>query len=265
MKKTNIRRAIFLSISTKFWFLFLLFLSLSACSRRRTPPSYPPSSHKPPSVSLVGYSIQVGAFSQLNNAIRLTERLRRTFPDAFYFRHPSGLYKVRFGTYSSRKDALKDGNRAVKNGIIEEYYVVSPEDFPLVRPDILSHPDLRNALVKTAFSFIGLPYQWGGDSPEEGFDCSGLTMAVYELNGLRLPRHSSAQFNSGVSVSTSKLQKGDLVFFRTNRHGSVSHVGIYIGNDQFIHAPSSGKTIRRESMQNSYFSKRFVGARTFLR
>ncbi|MEQ8162785.1 MAG: C40 family peptidase, partial [Smithellaceae bacterium] len=97
-----------------------------------------------------------------------------------------------------------------------------------------------------------------------GFDCSGLTMTVYQLNGLDLPRHSATQYDAGNPIDKKNLQKGDLVFFATNSDGKVSHVGIYIGNGRFIHAPSRGKNIRVESMSCNFFARRFVGARTYL-
>ena len=89
-------------------------------------------------------------------------------------------------------------------------------------------------------------------------------MAVYQLNGLDLPRTSKEQFSVGGYIRPQHLQKGDLVFFATSGGKRVSHVGIYAGNNSFIHSPSKGKTIRITSLNNKYFMKRYIGARTYL-
>jgi cell wall-associated NlpC family hydrolase len=123
---------------------------------------------------------------------------------------------------------------------------------------------LRNEIVTTAQTFIGVPYRWGGVSPEHGFDCSGLSMAVYHLNGLNLPRSSEAQWEAGSPVNRSRLSKGDLVFFATSGRGKISHVGIYVGENTFIHAPGRNKRIRLDSLSKRYFRRRYVGARTYL-
>ena len=90
-------------------------------------------------------------------------------------------------------------------------------------------------------------------------------MAVYQLNGLNLPRSSIEQFMAGTRIERSELAKGDLVFFSTNGGRKTSHVGIYTGEDRFIHAPSRGKTIRSDSLSEGYYAARYVGARTYLR
>ncbi|MFN2590080.1 MAG: NlpC/P60 family protein [Actinomycetota bacterium] len=95
------------------------------------------------------------------------------------------------------------------------------------------------AAVEAAYSVLGVPYQWGGSSPESGFDCSGLTMWSWAHGGVSLPHSSSAQYYSLPHVSVSNLQPGDLVFFYTPIH----HVGIYVGGDQMIHAPHSGSYV----------------------
>jgi cell wall-associated NlpC family hydrolase len=118
--------------------------------------------------------------------------------------------------------------------------------------------------VRTARSFIGVPYLWGGDSADEGFDCSGFTMAVYQYNGLMLPRTSRDQSEMGTPVGRNRLERGDLVFFSTNNTGKVSHVGVYIGGGRFIHAPGRGKRIGIESLDSKYYSARYAGGRSLL-
>jgi len=123
---------------------------------------------------------------------------------------------------------------------------------------------LREQLVKTARDFIGIPYLWGGTSPENGLDCSGLVLAVYQLNGLDLPRVSRDQYAAGIPVGRDRMQKGDLVFFAKGKDKPISHVGIYIGNGRFIHALRRGQTIRVESLSREYYANRYMGSRTYL-
>ncbi len=215
-------------------------------------------------LSRMGYSIQIGAFSNLDNAVRLTKALDNNELNAYYFVHKTGLYKVRFGNFSSRETALRKAESLRATGIIEEYYIVSPGDYAIVRDRQYASGNLREELVETARSFIGLPYRWGCSSVEEGFDCSGLTMAVYQLNGLNLPRSSREQYQSGIPVEKNELKRGDLVFFATSKSKRVSHVGIYTGDNKFIHAPGKGKKIRVSSLSSRYFKNRYAGAKTFL-
>jgi cell wall-associated NlpC family hydrolase len=87
---------------------------------------------------------------------------------------------------------------------------------------------------------------------------------VYQLNGLNLPRNSAKQFDEGDIISKDSLQKGDLIFFSEKGSNRVSHVGIYIGDDKFIHASSHGKEIRIDSLSSDYFTRQYIGARTYL-
>jgi cell wall-associated NlpC family hydrolase len=205
----------------------------------------------------VRFTIQVGAFAQLDNAVRLTENLQQNGLNAYHFIDPSGLYKVRFGNYATRKTAQREAEILQGRGIIDEYYVLSPQLAGF-------YTDIRTALVKTARSFIGIPYKWGGESPDEGFDCSGLTMTVYQLNGLDLPRTSRQQWAVGNPIRRSELDRGDLIFFATSGGSRVSHVGIYAGDNRFIHAPGRGKKIRTASLASAYYRKRYLGARRYM-
>lgn len=123
--------------------------------------------------------------------------------------------------------------------------------------------NMASDLVVSAMNFIGVPYKYGGQTSEGGFDCSGFTRYVYEHSvGLILPRRADEQAKAAgmVEVKRDDLQPGDLVFFRTLKH-AFSHVGIYIGDHRFIHSPRSGAEVRIEDMQNAYWSSRFNGAR----
>ena len=117
------------------------------------------------------------------------------------------------------------------------------------------------AATDDAMSLIGVRYKRGGTSPETGFDCSGFVQHVFrEGMGLILPRTSREISKEGLAVKKTELQPGDLVFFNTMRR-TFSHVGIYLGEGQFIHSPRSGGKVRIEDMRESYWAKRYEGAR----
>ncbi len=118
-----------------------------------------------------------------------------------------------------------------------------------------------SAIISTAKSYIGVPYVWGGTTPN-GFDCSGFTQYVLKKHGVSIPRVTSEQYSAGTAVSKSNLRVGDLVFFTTYKPGP-SHVGFYIGSGKFIHA-SSSKGVTISDLSNSYFSGRYIGARRVL-
>jgi cell wall-associated NlpC family hydrolase len=122
--------------------------------------------------------------------------------------------------------------------------------------------DTASDLVLSAMNFLGVPYRRGGVS-DDGFDCSGFTRHVFELSiGLVLPRRADEQAkDSGLlAVRREELKPGDLVFFNTMRR-TFSHVGIYVGEDKFIHAPRPGGEVRVDDMRQSYWAQRFTGAR----
>src|SRR3546814_870695 len=113
----------------------------------------------------------------------------------------------------------------------------------------------------TALSVLGIKYRYGGEAPNTGFDCSGLVIYAAEKSlGLKLPRRSAEIAQEGISVKRNELKRGDLVFFNTRGH-RFSHVGIYLGNREFVHAPRTGAVVRVESMDVAYWKKRYNGAR----
>ncbi len=227
------------------------------------PPTTPASAAPSAAVTRTGYTVQVGAFSIPDNARRLAQALNDIGLDAYYFSQRSGLYRVRFGDFPSRDAAVREAERLLGQELVEDYFIVGPEDHPVYRRS-LSGEDLREKLVATAESFIGVEYTWGGTSMREGIDCSGLVRAVYQLNGLSLPRTMTDQYQAGTTVSRDRLQKGDLVFFSVSPGRPISHVGIYVGQNVFIHAPGKGKKVREASLDGLYFKERFSGARAYL-
>ncbi|MCP4745115.1 MAG: hydrolase [Desulfobacteraceae bacterium] len=206
------------------------------------------------------YTIQIGAFHEAVKAAEFAQNLDDLGLDAYYFIDADGLYKVRFNHFELKDDAVKLAKKLQSRGRIQDYYIAQP-----YWPGKENGLGFRDSLIKTAMRFIGVRYRWGGVSAENGFDCSGLTMIVYRLNGMRLPRDASSQYYAGKQISRESLKKGDLVFFATGgRSHLVTHVGIYTGNNKFIHAPRTGKTVRTSSLENGYYKKRYLGARTYL-
>ena len=215
----------------------------------------------PKKLSGIQFTIQVGAFSDTERAATLASELNLKGVDAYYFIDEDGLSKVRFEHFETRKAALRRAFQLQALGWIDDFITIGPVGLNhRIKPRI----SLGQKIVRTAGRFIGTAYRWGGESADAGFDCSGLTMTVYRLNGLDLPRNSRDQFRAGTPIKRSALKEGDLVFFATRRHSlRVSHVGIYTGGGRFIHAPGRGKSIRTASLSNGYFNLRFVGARRY--
>jgi cell wall-associated NlpC family hydrolase len=116
-------------------------------------------------------------------------------------------------------------------------------------------------VVVGALNMIGVRYQWGGNSPDSGLDCSGFVRYVFrDTLGMTLPRRAEEMSQVGEKVKMTDLKPGDLVFFNTMRR-TFSHVGIYIGDNKFVHSPSTGSRIRVDELDDGYWEKRFTGAR----
>ena len=243
---------------TRWYLLCLLVVVLAACAGDRPRTTPPAGGRASAPLPAIDYTIQVGAFSTVERAARYAEQLAAVGLDAYHFIDRDGLSKVRFERFRTKTDARHRALELQARGLIESFYIVRP-----VRAGP-RRETLGSDLVRTARRFIGSPYRWGGTSARSGFDCSGLTMTVYRLNGLELPRSASAQHRAGAPVARSDMRPGDLVFFATGRRGRVSHVGIYTGRGEFIHAPGRGKTIRTAMLDNGYFRSRYKGARRYL-
>jgi cell wall-associated NlpC family hydrolase len=138
-----------------------------------------------------------------------------------------------------------------------------------VRPSSLKlrgdAPESRERIVARAHELLGHRYSWGGASLETGFDCSGLLVYLYRsVANRKLPRTTQSMLaQRNAAITRSQLKPGDAVFFSHNGSARASHVGLYIGDNRFIHAPSSGKTIRINSLDEPYWQRTYVTARNF--
>ena len=137
----------------------------------------------------------------------------------------------------------------------------APRQWGTVAP---TDPAAANAVLMRAISLVGTPYRWGGNTPETGFDCSGLVNYVYrDMLDLPLPRNSRALADyQGPRIPPERLSPSDLVFFGTG--GTVTHVGIYVGEGRFVHAPSTGGTVRLDRLDGSYWRDHYSGAKRVL-
>ena len=133
--------------------------------------------------------------------------------------------------------------------------------WPQVQP---ADPAAANAVLMRAISLVGTPYRWGGNTPESGFDCSGLVNYVFhDMLDLRLPRTSrELAAYQGPRIPEDRLAPADLVFFGSG--GGVSHVGIYVGEGRFVHAPSTGGTVRLDHLDGPYWRDHYSGAKRVL-
>ncbi|MCL2760569.1 MAG: NlpC/P60 family protein [Desulfuromonadales bacterium] len=238
-------------------------------------------------ISRLGYSIQVGAFSDVKNAERLSSKLQEKGIDAFYFRKESGVYVVRFGDYKKRAAAVSAARKLVAENYIGSYFIASPHDNVFVEPQKVGEnvkhgtpesaptsPQISNVkgndrnmgviAAKTAERFVGIPYLWGGNTVVDGMDCSGFVKAVYNLCGVNIPRTSAEQFKVGTPVEKSELAPGDLLFFGATP-GKVSHVAIYIGDGKFVQAPKRGDDIKISLLSEKYYTSHYIGAKRYFK
>ncbi|CEO30366.1 C40 family peptidase [Paraclostridium sordellii] len=159
-------------------------------------------------------------------------------------------------------------NSDVVNNNNNDTDVEKPVQKPVEKPAEKPAPPVNNtnaasAVVNMAYSKLGSPYVWGAEGPNT-FDCSGLTSYVFRnAAGVSLPRTSGSQYGVGTSVSKANLQPGDLVFFATGG-GGISHVGIYVGGGQMIHAPQTGDVVKVSNINSSYWQNAYVGAKRVL-
>lgn len=149
---------------------------------------------------------------------------------------------------------LVDGWYKLENGYISADYVVKAD------ASEAQSSGKAQEIVNCAMQYLGCAYVYGGSSPR-GFDCSGFTSYVYAQCGVKINRTASAQLNNGYAVSRSELQPGDLVMFKSGGSKPASHVGIYIGNGQFVHSSAPGVGVVVDSLNSNFYSRTYVGAR----
>lgn len=141
-----------------------------------------------------------------------------------------------------------------------------PPPAPVVQAPFEQFSPAADDVLLRAIGLVGTPYVYGGNTPQSGFDCSGLIGYVYrDATGIVLPRSTRELIAMPVpSIGRDALQTGDLVFFATAGGGRVSHAGIYVGEGRFVHAPSSGGTVRLESLSTAYWQKSYLNAKRVL-
>ncbi len=142
------------------------------------------------------------------------------------------------------------------------------DEVQTIKPKIVSNEyqkfDPRKIIVQNAIQNLGRPYKWGGTSPKNGFDCSGLIVYTHQKANIQIPRTAKAQFLSGKPLAKKNLKPADLVFFKNPYSEKVYHVGIYIGENTFVHAPGKGKQVTYGYLSNPYFRKHYIGSKTYL-
>ncbi len=200
-----------------------------------------------------GYGVVTGSFVYIRQSASTDSMAVATLADGSYV----------------QITGVKDGWLQVKHGKFTGFmhpHYVEPSKPPVTKVNTVSKAAQKKItegqrIVNTAKQYIGIRYTWGGVSPSQGFDCSGFTQYVYRQCGYTL-FNRTRQYTNGVSVKYANLIAGDLVFFATNGPGQISHVGIYVGNGQFIHAPRPGKSVEISSMApGSYYYNTYVCAR----
>ena len=154
----------FLSKGKRIFSLACIFLLLAGCAAGTTPYRHRPGVKGKEHLARMRYTVQVGAFSKAENASRLTGTLRGQGIDATYFVAEKGLYKVRFGNFPSRAEALKKAESLKTAGVIDDFYIVNPTDYAVAKKQY-GAAYLREEIIRTAESFIGVPYLWGGPIP----------------------------------------------------------------------------------------------------
>lgn len=145
----------------------------------------------------------------------------------------------------------------------QQHYTPPAQQQSSYQPNYSSAIQARQSIVKLAYQELGTRYKYGGSTPREGFDCSGLMTYIHKNGaGIKIPRTAAQQQNKSRTVNYAKLQPGDMLFFKTS--SKSNHVGIYIGNRQFIHAPNRRSKVKITTMDNSYWHRKFVKFGTFL-
>ncbi|NWE12232.1 C40 family peptidase [Pseudomonas yamanorum] len=149
--------------------------------------------------------------------------------------------------------------------IVSLSLAISSASANLQRAPSFASPSSIDNVIDRAHSLLGTPYKLGGNSVRQGFDCSSFLVYLFKTEAnIHLPRTTTAMHRStAATVKRDALKPGDAVFFRGNGRGQVSHVGLYIGEGKFIHSPRTGKSVRIDSLANSYWSRNYTTAKRF--
>lgn len=228
------------------------------------------------------YGVQVGAFKEFDRAENVQEALEDAGFSS-YFSEADGYKRVRIGPFTRKSEAEAAANElwpflVARFGPLEfqRSWVITEdrqiENAPIrpeprifaLRPAPLSFDgDSRAAcMIEDALQFRGVRYRWGGTSPE-GFDCSGFVQHIFARAGFSIPRQAKNQFKVGEIIQDNELAPGDLVFFSTYSRGA-SHVGIYMGNGEFVHSSSGEGSVTITPLSKRYYANRYLGARRII-
>ena len=199
--------------------------------------------------------LKIGQLLVIPSSVDVPVRTRRK-PAATSFEVPVPT-QVPVIADGSEKAGLKDGDEP---GEIAVRIADAPVKESLVESESLVNVPLRSQLVQVGLDFLGVPYRRRGMSERRGFDCSGFVKTLFDKFQIDLPRSARQQFELGEKVARAELAVGDLVFFST-RGKIPTHVGIYIGDNQFIHAALRARQVIISDLSQSWYQKRFVGAR----
>lgn len=208
--------------------------------------------------------IQAGVFRYKEEAVNQQIYLAsRNYPVML---NVNGYYKIIVGPYEDKETADFTAAKLISEENISASLIDEMDKDIITESsgvqEIEISDEVLSELVNVAFDFLGVSYKYGGMDVEKGIDCSYFMQKVYKSLGTVLPRTSRLQFKIGKKVKRDELIPGDLVFFRKYIKSSrIGHVGMYIGNDEFIHASYGAKKVTISSLNETYFKKRFSGAR----
>ncbi|HAM39700.1 MAG TPA: hypothetical protein DCP53_09965 [Elusimicrobia bacterium] len=209
------------------------------------------------------YYIQTGIFKDKESATSFRIYLAsRNYPTLIDF---SDNFRIIVGPYEQKEKAefvvsKLYSEENISSSLMDETNLNKANIDELESLEISE--EVLGELINFAFEFLGVKYKYGGVDPEKGIDCSYFVQTVYKSLGTVLPRTSRLQFKIGKKIGKDELMPGDLVFFRKYLSGSrINHVGMYIGNDEFIHASYGAKKVTISSLNEIYYKNRFMGAR----
>jgi len=236
--------------------LIVLFVSLGLCRKGWTEERYVVKPGDTLSAISKSFGVSVSTLKKTNRLVKDTIRDGQilVIPTPSSIRQPKQALLVQRPVSEEGAEREDVGNREEGGGGAPAEQEKGKETFqePLTK---WSSSEERNLFVRVAKNFLGVPYRLGG-STLKGIDCSAFVKKIYEIFNTTLPRTVREQFQIGKAVGKEELQEGDLVFF--TRRTNISHVGIYIGNNEFVHASSQDRQVKVDSLERPYFNQRFL-------